>query len=84
MPLEESNNHLDQWPERPEKFPELMTPTEAAMALRLDEIGHSPRSAQRTMDYWRNQGELKATKYGRRIWYLKSEVDAFLKRKTEQ
>lgn len=61
-----------------------MTPVEAAQFLRLDQIGHTPRSAQRTMDYWRNQGELIATKYGRRVWYLIIELEAFLKKKTER
>lgn len=71
------------WPERPEAFPDLMTPLEAAMFLRLDETGHSPESARRTLDYWRDRGELKATKYARRVWYLKEELHAFLRNKTE-
>jgi len=29
-------------------------------------------------------GELKATKYGRHVWYLKSELETFLTKKTEQ
>ena len=74
------NNH---WPKRPEVFPDLMTPMEAAQFLRLDEIGHNPDSAKRTLNYWRDQDELKATKYGRHVWYLKEELEAFLKKKTE-
>ena len=72
------------WPDRPEEFPELMTTTEAAQFLRLDEVGHTPDSAKRTLNYWRDKGELKATKYGRHVWYLKNELEAFLKIKTEQ
>jgi len=72
------------WPERPKVFSDLMTPVEAAMFLRLDEIGHMPASASRTLDYWRDKGELKATKYARRVWYLKNELEAFLENKTEE
>jgi hypothetical protein len=80
----QSQKDIKQWPKRSIPFPALMTPVEAAQFLRLDEVGHTPSSAQRTLDYWRQQGELKATKYGRRVWYLKGELEAFLKRKTEQ
>ena len=82
------NEHFDnpksiKWPGRPNVFPELMTPVEAAMYLRLDETGHSPESARRTLDYWRDQGELRATKYARRVWYLKDELQTFLRNKTQ-
>ena len=72
-----------QWPLRPDTFSDLLTPLEAAQYLRMDEIGHNPQSARRTLNYWRDKGELKATKFGRHVWYLKEELDAFLKRKTE-
>ena len=71
------------WPEKPEIFPDLTTPTEAAMFLRLDELGHIPKSAKRTLNYWRDRGELRATKYARHLWFLKSELERFLKVKTE-
>jgi len=74
----------DGWPPRPQVFPELMTPVEAAQYLRLDETGgHTPRSAIRTLKYWRDKGELKATRYARRVWYRKAELDRFLAVKTE-
>jgi hypothetical protein len=79
----EKSERNDGWPKRPDVFPELMTPIEAAMFLRLDQTGHTPRSAKRTLDYWRDHGELKATKYARRIWYLKDELESFLRKKTE-
>ena len=60
-----------------------MTPAEAAMFLRLDETNLTPEKALRTLKYWRDQGQLKATKYARRVWYLKSELEAFLSNKTE-
>jgi len=73
---------LDEWPERPQVFSDLMTPIEAAMFLRLNQIGHTPKSAKRTLNYWRDRGELKATKYARHVWYLRSELEAFLQKKT--
>ncbi len=78
-PINTSTN----WPARPEPFPDLMTPVEAAMFLRLDQTGHKPLSAVRTLNFWRERGELKATKYARRIWFLKKEIEAFLNNKTE-
>ena len=72
------------WPEKPAIFPDLMTPEEAAMFLRLDKTGHNPQSARRSLDYWRQRGELKATKFARRVWYLKEELENFLQNKTEK
>ena len=71
------------WPQRPQEFPDLMTPVEAAMFLRLDLIGHTPNAAIRTLNYWREKGYLKATKYAKHVWYLKDEIERFLKNKTE-
>ena len=71
------------WPDRPQQFPPVMTPTEAAQFLRLDCTAHTPKSAKRTLDYWRNRGYLKGTKYARHVWYLKDQLEVFLKRKTE-
>ena len=72
------------WPPRPTTFAELLTPVEAAQYLRLDETGiHTPASAIRTLNYWRDKGELTATKYARRVWYCKAELDRFLAVKTE-
>lgn len=78
-----TTNDGNEWPLRPQAFPELMTPVEAAMFLRLDETAHNPRSASRTLNYWRDRGLLRATKYARRVWYLKKELEAFLENKTE-
>jgi hypothetical protein len=73
------------WPSRPGVFGELLTPIEAAQYLRLDETGnHTPRSATRTLNYWRQKDQLKATKFARRVWYRKSELDRFLAVKTEE
>lgn len=73
------------WPEHPAEFGELLTPIEAAQYLRLDQTnGHTPVSAIRTLKYWRDRGELKATKFARRVWYRRVELDRFLERKTEE
>ena len=75
----------DSWSPRPEEFKELLTPVEAAQYLRLDETGnHTPQSAVRTLNYWRDKGLLKATKFARRVWYRKTELDRFLVVKTEE
>ena len=79
-----SQDQANDWPPRPETFGQLLTPVEAAQYLRLDETGsHSPGSAIRTLNYWRDKGDLKATKFARRVWYRKSELDRFLEAKTE-
>ena len=73
------------WPGRPVAFGDLLTPVEAAQYLRLDQTdGHTPESAIRTLNYWRDRGELKATKFARRVWYRRIELDRFLERKTEE
>ena len=85
-----ANNNQEQdqnnnWPPRPDVFAELLTPIEAAQYLRLDETGnHTPQSAVRTLNYWRDKGQLKATKFARRVWYRKTELDHFLAVKTEE
>jgi hypothetical protein len=73
-----------EWPPRPAVFPDLMTPLEAAQYLRLDETGsHTPRSALRTITFWRDKGQLRATKYARHVWFRRKELDRFLEVKTE-
>ncbi len=72
------------WPTDTVMEKELLTPTEAAVYLRLHEIGgHTPASAIRTLNYWRDKGQLRATKFARRVWYRKEELDRFLEVKTE-
>jgi len=74
----------DNWPEQPQVFPLIMTPTEAAQFLRLDQTNLNPESAKRTLNYWRDKGELRATKYARHVWYLREELEIFLRNKTEE
>jgi hypothetical protein len=64
-------------------FGNLLTPVEAGLYLRLDEVGHTPKSARRTLDYWRDHGELRGTMFSRHLWFLKIELDRFLELKTE-
>jgi len=72
------------WPPPPPAFPDLMTPLEAAQYLRLDQTGsHTPLSAVRTLNFWRNKGQLRATKYARHVWFRRREPDSFLEVKTE-
>ena len=72
------------WPPRPQIFPDLLTPTEAAQYLNLDRTGrHTPRSAIRTLAYFRDHKWLRATKFARSVWYRKVELDRFLETKTE-
>ena len=80
----EETETKNKWPDPPEQFPLVLTPVEAAQFLRLDQTGHTPISAKRSLDYWRDQGELKGTKYARHVWYLKDELETFLKKKTEE
>ncbi len=83
MQNENKQKNEANWPDRPQVFPPIMTPTEAAQFLRLDRTGHTPRSAKRTLDYWRNRGELRGTKYARHVWYLRDELEDFLRIKTK-
>lgn len=78
------NDEQNVWPKAPRVFPPIMTATEAAQYLRLDCTNHSPGSAKRTLNYWREHGQLNATKYARHVWYLKQELDKFLILKTEK
>lgn len=76
---------LNGWPARPPTFGQLLTPVEAAQYLRLDETGaHTPETAIRTLNYWRDRGHLRATKFARRVWYRLAELDRFLEQKTEE
>ncbi|NLX12326.1 MAG: helix-turn-helix domain-containing protein [Phycisphaerales bacterium] len=74
-----------EWPSKPHVFPELRTPVKAARYLRLDEGGYrTPNGVVRTLKHWRDQGELKATKFARRVLSRRVELDRFLVVKTEQ
>jgi hypothetical protein len=81
----QEQSQKNNWPPRPAVFAELLTPIEAAQYLRLDETGnHTPQSAARTLNYWRDKGQLRATKFARHVWYLREELERFLRNKTEE
>ena len=74
-----------QWPPRPSAFGDLMRPIEAAQYRRLDELdAQPPAKALRTLRYWRDRGQLRATKYARHVWFRRAELDRFLETKTEK
>ena len=80
----ETARRADEWPERPSAFRDPLTAIEAAQYSRLDETrSHTPTSAIRTLNYWRDRGELRGTKYARFVWYRLAELDRFLSIKTE-
>ena len=54
----------------------LLTPTEAAAYLRLDEAGSKNFSA--TLRYYRQAGKLHATRLGRKLFYSKKELNKFI------
>ena len=82
---DEQPTTLSRWPPRPKAFGDLMRPIEAAQYLRLDELdGQTPAKALRTLRYWRDRGQLRATKYARHVWFRRTELDRFLETKTEK
>lgn len=62
--------------------PDLMTEEEAIRFLRLDEGG--PKDPSTTLEYYRSEDRLKATKVGKRLRYLKSELLNFLEYQTQR
>lgn len=62
--------------------PDLLTEEEAIRFLRLDIEG--PKHPEMTLQYYRSEGLLKATRVGKRLRYLKSELLIFLDRLTQQ
>jgi hypothetical protein len=62
--------------------PELLTEQEAITFLRLDTDG--PKNPEQTLQYYRSEGLLKATKVGKRLRYTKSELLQLLDRLTER
>ncbi len=61
--------------------PDLLTEEEAIKFLRLDEGG--PKHPEATLEYYRSEGLLKATRVGKRFRYLKSELFNFLGQQTK-
>jgi hypothetical protein len=59
--------------------PDVLTPREAALYLRLDLNGNW----QQTLRYYREKKKLKGTKIGRRVVYTRKELNAFADRMTK-
>ncbi len=73
--------------------PELLNEKEAIQFLRLDIDGpanpkqtlrYYRNSVQHILDWWCGRRKSKTSKYGRHLWYLKSKLEAFLKRKPKK
>ncbi len=67
---------------QPEEFPDLLTADEAIRFLRLDVNG--PVKPELSLRRYRELGLLRGVKVGRHMRYLKSELLAFLQRKTDE
>ncbi len=64
-----------------EPCPELLTEDEAVRYLRLDTTG--VRRPGETLERYRGMGLLRGTQVGRRLFYRRVELDAFLDRQTD-
>ena len=62
--------------------PMLLTESEAITLLRLDIDG--PKNPSQTLQYYRQEGLLRATKVGKRLRYTKTELLLLLERLTER
>lgn len=62
--------------------PDLLTENEAIRFLRLDVGG--PAKPDKTLQYYREQGLLRATRVGKRLRYQRKELLKFLDRLTER
>ena len=61
--------------------PDLLTEEEAIKFLRLDVDG--PKDPQTTLEYYRSEDRLRATRVGKKLRYLKSELLNFLEYQTD-
>ena len=61
---------------------ELLTEQEAIKFLRLDSDG--PQHPELTLQHYRKEGLLKATRVGKRLRYLRTELLKFLEEKTHR
>lgn len=78
---------LDPSPPRPAGFrpgepcPDLLTEEEAIRYLRLHEI--AIKNPEETLRRYRKEGHLRGTQVSKRVFYLKHELDDFLKKMTD-
>ena len=62
--------------------PDLLTEQETIKFLRLDADG--PKHPQMTLQHYRKEGLLRATRVGKKLRYLKSELLRFLEQVTQK
>jgi len=61
--------------------PEVLTEQEAVQFLRIDTTG--VKKPDTTLRYYREQGLLRGTQIGRKLFYTKTELLNFLSKQTE-
>ena len=66
----------------PQPCPELLTEEEAVRYLRLDTI--TLKDPCETLRRYRERGLLRGTQVSKRVFYLRSELDRFLDRVTDE
>jgi len=69
-------------PDGNQPCPDLLTEPETIRFLRLDVDG--PEKPEKTLQYYREKGLLRATRVGRRLRYQRKELLDFLDRITER
>jgi hypothetical protein len=62
--------------------PDLLTESEAILYLRLEQIDID--HPEETLRRYRKEGLLRGTQISKRVYYLRSELDAFLRKITEK
>ena len=62
-------------------LPEVVTEEEAVKFLRIDTTG--VKNPQFTLRYYREQGLLRGTQIGKKLFYTKTELLEFLAKQTE-
>lgn len=71
-------NHNGRWPTPPDRWPENLTETEAALYLRLD-LNHSdPENGVRSLRHIRRTHRLPSRRVGRRVLIARAVLDAWL------
>jgi len=61
--------------------PDLLTEEEAIRFLRLDDV--NIKHPETSLEYYRLKGLLRATRVGKKLRYLKSELLSFLEEQTK-
>lgn len=61
--------------------PEVLTESELIKLLRLDEDG--PKDPALTIQYYRDKGQLRGIRIGKRMRYTKQEIIRFLEKQTD-